>query len=83
MARAFGVFLLALVPASVVGIALDAALGAFSGGFATSGIFGGIVSMALVGAGMAVIYFGALAVLRAPELNDLAAPVLRRLRRAR
>jgi putative peptidoglycan lipid II flippase len=78
--RSYLVFIVALVPAAAAGVGLDAALGAFSGGFAVSGVLAGIVSIAVAGAGMAIVYLGVLALLRAPELRDLAAPVLRRLR---
>ena len=71
---------LALVPPAAAGIGLDFALGAFSRGFAVSGAVPAIVSVAAIGAGMAVVYFGVLALLRSPELRELTAPVLRRLR---
>ena len=81
--RSYLRFLLALIPAAAVGVGLDAILGAFGDGFAVSGVFAGVVSVAAVGAGMAIVYLGALALLRAPELTDLARPVLRRLRASR
>jgi putative peptidoglycan lipid II flippase len=80
VARSYLIFLVALVPAAVAGIGLDFALGAFSSGFALSGIPAAIVSTAAIGVTMAVVYFGVLALLRAPELRQLAAPVLRRMR---
>ena len=80
VARSYLIFLVALVPAAAAGIGLDFALGAFSNGFALSGISAAIVSTAAIGATMAVVYFGVLALLRAPELRQLAAPVLRRMR---
>jgi putative peptidoglycan lipid II flippase len=78
--RSYLVFVLAMVPAAAAGIALDFALGAFSGGYALSGVVPAVVSVAVIGISMAVVYFGALALLRAPELRDLTAPVMRRLR---
>jgi putative peptidoglycan lipid II flippase len=78
--RSYLVFLVALVPAAAAGIGLDFALGAFSGGFAVSGKVPEILSVAAIGACMAIVYFGALALLRSPELRDITAPVLRRLR---
>ncbi|MDQ1546279.1 MAG: putative peptidoglycan lipid flippase [Actinomycetota bacterium] len=83
VARAYVLFLIALVPAAAAGVGLDFALGAFSGGFAQSGITQAIVSVAAIGAGMAVVYVAVLALLRSPELRELAAPVLRRLRPGR
>jgi putative peptidoglycan lipid II flippase len=83
IARAYGVFLIALVPATAAGIGLDFALGVFSGGFALSGIAQAIVSVAAIGAAMAVVYLAVLALLRSPELRELSAPVLRRLRPGR
>ena len=80
VARSYLVFLIALLPAAAVGVGLDFALGAFSGGFAISGILAAIVSVAAIGAAMAVVYFGVLALLGSPELRELTAPVLRRLR---
>jgi putative peptidoglycan lipid II flippase len=80
VARAYVVFLVALVPAAAAGVGLNFALGAFSGGFALSGTLPAIVSVAAIGAAMSVVYLGMLALLRAPELRQLSAPVLRRLR---
>ncbi|HEY1531780.1 MAG TPA: murein biosynthesis integral membrane protein MurJ [Galbitalea sp.] len=80
VARSYLVFVLALVPAAAAGVALDLALGALSGGFAVAGILQSVVSIAVIGIAMVVVYFGALALLRAPELRELTAPVLRRLR---
>lgn len=78
--RAYLVFLLALLPATAAGVALDIALGAFSGGFATAGAGPAIASIALIGIVMAVIYIGMLRLLRSPELTAIAAPLVRRLR---
>ena len=73
-------FVIALVPAAAVGVGIDALLGAFGDGFAVSGVLPALVSVAAAGAGMAIVYVGALALLRAPELTDLTRPILRRLR---
>jgi putative peptidoglycan lipid II flippase len=80
VARSYLVFLLALLPAAAAGVGLDFAFGSFSAGFALSGILQAIVSIAAIGAVMAVIYFGVLALLRSPELSELTAPLVRRLR---
>jgi putative peptidoglycan lipid II flippase len=82
-ARAYAVFLLALVPAAGVGIGLDLAFGAFRDGFAVSNIASAILSIVVIGGVMAVVYFVALAALRSPDLRDFIAPVVRRIRRAR
>jgi putative peptidoglycan lipid II flippase len=78
--RQFLVYLLATVPAAVVGIALTASFGGFSGGYALSGIFPAIITMGIVGTVMLVVYVVALAVLRTPELRALTAPITARLR---
>jgi putative peptidoglycan lipid II flippase len=81
--RSYLKFFIALVPAAAAGIGLDAALGAFSGGFAVSGIISAVISVAAIGAGMGIVYVGALALLRSPELTDFARPILRRITRTR
>jgi putative peptidoglycan lipid II flippase len=78
--RQFLVYLSATVPAAVVGIALTASFGGFSGGYALSGIFPAIITMGIVGTVMLVVYVVALAVLRTPELRALTAPITARLR---
>ena len=78
--RSYLLYLVALVPAAAAGIGLDALLGAFGDGFAVSGVLPAVVSVAVIGVGMAVVYIALLAVLRVRELRDLAAPLLRRLR---
>jgi putative peptidoglycan lipid II flippase len=83
VAKAYLLFLIALVPTAAVGIGLDFALGAFSGGFALSGILPAVVSVAITGLVMVLVYLGVLGLLRAPELRDVAQPVLRRLRAGR
>ncbi|HEY5319648.1 MAG TPA: murein biosynthesis integral membrane protein MurJ [Galbitalea sp.] len=79
--RSYLVFLLALIPASAAGVGLDVALGAFRGGFAVSSIPTAVVSLIVIGTAMAIVYFAALALLRAPEFTALAQPIYRRLRR--
>jgi putative peptidoglycan lipid II flippase len=81
--RSYLKFFIALVPAAAAGIGLDAALGAFSGGFAVSPIIPAVISVAVIGAGMGIVYVGALALLRSPELTDFARPILRRITRTR
>ena len=83
VARSYARFLVALVPSAAAGIGLDFALGVFSGGFALAGIPQAILSVAAVGAVMAVVYIAVLALLRSPELRELSAPILRRLRPGR
>jgi putative peptidoglycan lipid II flippase len=81
--RSYLKFFIALVPAAAAGIGLDAALGAFSGGFAVSPIIPAVISVAAIGAGMGIVYVGGLALLRSPELTDFARPILRRITRTR
>ena len=78
--RSYLLYCVALIPAAAAGIGIDWLLGAFGAGFAVSGVFPAVVSVAAVGAGMAVVYVAVLALLRVRELTDIAAPVLRRLR---
>ncbi|MDR5699316.1 murein biosynthesis integral membrane protein MurJ [Agromyces aerolatus] len=74
--------LAALVVPVAAGIGLLIALGGTDAdGFALSGIFAAIVSMAVIGAVMAVLYFAGLWLLRSPELRGFAEPLVRRLRR--
>ena len=70
--RRFGVFALASIPAAGVGIGVLALLGGFTpDGFATAGQFEGIVTTAIVGAGVILTFFAVLAATRAPELRGL------------
>jgi putative peptidoglycan lipid II flippase len=72
----------ALIVPAAAGVALVWWLGGFEeGGFAVSDRLSALLSMALVGAVMVVLYFGCLWLLRSPELRALAGPVLARLRR--
>ncbi|MCU1404224.1 MAG: putative peptidoglycan lipid flippase MurJ, partial [Glaciihabitans sp.] len=80
--RQYLVYLLATVPAAAAGLALAFATGAFTGGFAVSGIVPAILTMALVGAVMVLVYVVVLALLRTPELRDFLGPVVRRIRRS-
>jgi putative peptidoglycan lipid II flippase len=79
--RAYVLFLVALVPAAAAGVGLDAVLGAFSDGFAVSSVPTAVVSLAVVGITMTVIYVAVLALLRSADLRALTEPVLRRIRR--
>ncbi len=78
--RSYLMYCVALVPATIVGVLLDWLLGAFGDGFAVSGVIPAVISVAVIGAGMGVVYVGVLAALRVPELKELTAPLLRRLR---
>jgi putative peptidoglycan lipid II flippase len=72
----------ALILPAAAGVALVWWLGGFEeGGFAVSDRLSALLSMALVGAVMAVLYLGCLWLLRSPELRALAGPVVARLRR--
>jgi putative peptidoglycan lipid II flippase len=72
----------ALIVPAAAGVALVWWLGGFEeGGFAVSDRLSALLSMALVGAVMVVLYLGCLWLLRSPELRALAGPVLARLRR--
>jgi putative peptidoglycan lipid II flippase len=72
VARRFGVYALASVPAAAAGVGVLALLGGFAtDGFATAGRFEGLVSTAIVGIASILVFFGVLLALRAPELNIL------------
>ena len=80
--RSYATFLLAAAPAAAVGVALLFALGGTTqGGFAVASIPTAIVSMAVIGTAMAVVYALALVLLRNAELGEIIRPVVRRLRR--
>lgn len=82
VARGFGAYLLATVPAAASGVGVLALLGglpADGGGFAVSGPLAGAVSVVAIGVVAMGFYLGALAVARVPEVRDLGG-VIRRLR---
>ncbi|WP_307859153.1 murein biosynthesis integral membrane protein MurJ [Desertivibrio insolitus] len=79
--RRYVQFLVAALVAAAVGVGVLALLGAFSGGFAVDSRLTAILSMLLTGPVMAGVYGGILALMRSPELADVAGPVIRRLRR--
>jgi len=72
----------AVVAASVGGVIVWLLGGFVDGGFAIDSRIGGAVTMAVAGVVMAAIYFALLAVTRNETLSSLAAPLIRRLRRA-
>ncbi|MDH2443637.1 murein biosynthesis integral membrane protein MurJ [Amnibacterium sp. CER49] len=76
-------YLIAAVPALAVGLLLLAVLGGFSGGWAVSGRLDGLVATAVLGAVVAGVYLGVLAVLRAPELGTAVRLVTARFRPSR
>jgi putative peptidoglycan lipid II flippase len=80
--RQHAIFLLAALPAAVVGVALLVLLGGTrEGGFAVVTPVTAGVSMVLIGGAMAVVYFGVLILGRNPELGAIVRPVVLRLRR--
>jgi putative peptidoglycan lipid II flippase len=73
---------LALVVPVAAGITLLIVLGGTTqGGFAVSSIVGAVVTMAVIGASMAALYFAGLWLLRSPELRGFATPLITRIRR--
>ena len=80
-AQRTGLFALAAIPASAVGLALAVTMGAFDGGAARENVGAAIVTMIAIGGAMTVTYAGALSVLRVPEFTALVDPVAKRLRR--
>jgi putative peptidoglycan lipid II flippase len=74
--------LLALLVPVAAGITLLIVLGGTTqGGFAVSSIVGAVVTMAVIGASMAALYFAGLWLLRSPELRGFATPLITRIRR--
>jgi putative peptidoglycan lipid II flippase len=66
--------------AGVVGLLVVTGLGGFvADGFAHSGRIAGLATVVVAAAVMALVYFGLLALIRLPELDELLRPVLRRV----
>lgn len=80
-AQRTGLFALAAIPASAVGLALAVTMGAFDGGAARENVGTAIVTIIAIGGAMTVTYAGALSVFRVPEFTALVDPLARRLRR--
>jgi putative peptidoglycan lipid II flippase len=84
IARRFGAYLLATIPASAAGLGILWLLGglpADGGGFAVSGRIPGALSVAAIGLVTVGVYLGVLALARIPEvrqLGDLARRITRR-----
>lgn len=78
--RQLTVFLLACLPAAAAGTGLVSVLGAYTGGYAVSGILPAVLTMLVAGSLMLVIYLGVLALLRNGELRAVAGPITARLR---
>ena len=75
-------YLGAALVAGAVGAGVLVLLGGIGdGAFPVSGAVGGIVSMAVAGASMGLVYFAILWMTRNPELRALVAPIAARLRR--
>jgi len=80
--RSYATFVIAAVPAAAAGFGLLVALGGTTqGGFAVESIPSAIVSMALIGTAMALVYVGVLVALRNQELGEIIRPIVRRVRR--
>lgn len=77
IARRFGVFALATIPAAAVGVGVLALFGGFADGFATAGRLEGIVTTAIVGAAAILTFFAVLAATRAPELRGVLTSIRR------
>jgi putative peptidoglycan lipid II flippase len=73
-------YLVTAIPAMAAGWGVLILLGGTrAGGFAVSNYVEPLLSMAVIGTTMAIVYFGILWVARNPELRAMAAPFLRRL----
>ena len=79
--RSYGVFVLASIPAAAAGVAMLIAMGGVTeGGFAVANVPSALVSMAVIGSVMAVVYAGVLIALRNEELGEIIRPIVRRVR---
>jgi putative peptidoglycan lipid II flippase len=74
-------YVAAALVSAAAGVAVLFAFGGLTDGFAVSGFFAAIVSIAVVGIIMAAVYIGVLTLLRSPDLRDGLAPIANRLRR--
>jgi putative peptidoglycan lipid II flippase len=82
--KSLGRFVVAALPTAAAGVLAYWAIRTLLGqDFLTAGFVTPIVSMAVLGVVMLVVYLGALAVLRSPELRDALGPVRARLTRSR
>jgi len=74
-------YVAAMVPAAGAGIGCLALLGGIgAGAYAVSSIAGSLITMAVAGTVMAVVYCAVLWITRNPEFRGIAHPILRKLR---
>jgi putative peptidoglycan lipid II flippase len=70
--RSLGMYLLAVIPAAAVGVALLWSLGGISqGSFALDKVVTAVFTSALVGSGMLLVYLLLLWVMRVPDLREV------------
>ncbi|UQN14807.1 murein biosynthesis integral membrane protein MurJ [Gulosibacter sp. ACHW.36C] len=80
VATSIGRFAGLAVPAAVVGLLLVWVMGGYAtGGFARTGLMPALITCAVAGVAMATVYFGLALLLRLPELETFAGPLIRRL----
>ncbi|GGE96451.1 murein biosynthesis integral membrane protein MurJ [Mycetocola zhadangensis] len=79
--RSLTIYTVAAIPAVLAGVVLLFVLGGYTDGWALSSVVSAVLTMALIGVVMLVLYLGALAAMRSEELRAAMAPVTRRLRR--
>lgn len=78
--RAFVRFMVFAVPSALVGLLIMWALGGYAdGGWARTSILNALITCAVAGTAMAVIYFGIAMATRSPELEPFAGPLIRRI----
>lgn len=76
VARRFGAYLLATIPAAAAGLGILWLLGGLpgdGGGWAVSGRVEGLVSVIVIGLSSMAVYLGVLALARVPEVRDIGA----------
>jgi putative peptidoglycan lipid II flippase len=75
-------FVIAAIPTLAIGILIAALFGVTDpDGFASASVPGSVISMIVIGVVMSLVYFGALRLLKSPELSDALTPLVARVRR--
>lgn len=78
--RAFARFMAYAVPAALLGLVIMWGLGGYTdGGWARMSIFNALVTCAVAGIAMALVYFGITIATRSPEIEPFAGPIITRI----
>jgi putative peptidoglycan lipid II flippase len=79
--RSLTVYTVAAIPAVIAGVVIVVLLGGYTDGWALDSVLNAVLTMALIGVVMLVLYLAALLVMRSQELRAALGPITRRLRR--